>query len=101
MKTSMNVVMRMEWLLVLGLLAFAAGCAGRGGPVAAPTAAGESAQVDRTVECPWLTKVKYPFLSCMKDDEGNIVFDAAPQVLTVSQMPPMDPFVESDAYWGD
>lgn len=96
-------MMRMEigWLVAAAAL-LTAGCAGSTPPAVAPAATSEvAADADRTVDCPALTRVKYPFLSCVKDAAGHVVFDAEPQVMTVSQMPALDPFVESDDYWGD
>jgi len=87
------------------LVLLAAACAGDSGPGPGPVAAPGSgalaaAEPDRSVECPGLVRVKYPFLSCVRDEAGNVVFDAEPEPITVSRMPDMDPFVESDDYWG-
>jgi hypothetical protein len=94
--------MQIGWLVAAAAL-LTAGCAGSTAPAVAPAASSEvaAADVDRTVDCPPLTRMKYPFLTCVKDAEGHVVFDAEPEIMTVSQMPPLDPFVESDEYWGD
>jgi hypothetical protein len=53
------------------------------------------------VECPPLTRVKYPFISCAKDEHGQIVFAGPVQVLEGSQMPPLDPYVVTNSYIGN
>ncbi len=59
-------------------------------------ATGDSAPV----ECPPLTRVKYPFLSCAKDAHGQIVLAGPATVLQTSQLPPMDPFIDNPDFWG-
>jgi len=68
--------------------------------VAAPKAASTDPVVT-TVECPWLTKTKYPFLTCTKDAWGQIVLSGPVQVLETSRMPAMDPYVVSTSYIGN
>ena len=48
------------------------------------------------VECPPLTQTKYPFLTCVKAEFGTgSVLSGKPEILPTSQMPPLDPYVES------
>lgn len=99
-------MMRLELLVAMvSVVALGAACAESSGPRAGVARAGADVAaappVDRSVECPGLTRVKYPFLRCVRDEAGNVVFDAAPQPMVASQMPPLDVFVESDGYWGD
>lgn len=54
-----------------------------------------------TVECPALTRVKYPFLSCAMGAYGQIVLAGPAQEIVTSQMPPMDPFITNMDYWGN
>ena len=54
---------------------------------------------DRSVACPALIQVKYPFLRCERDAYGHAVLAHEPQILITSQMPDLDPYVEGDAYW--
>ena len=88
-------------MIVAGLVLLpAAACAGNEGPAATAEVASAPA-VDATVDCPGLARVKYPFLRCVEDADGNVVFAGAPDVIEGSQMPPMDPFVESADYYGN
>jgi len=97
-------MMRIELGVALSVAVAAAACASESGPVVAPAPAQSAAlaavEVDRTVDCPGLAKVKYPFLTCVMDEAGNVVFDAAPEPMTVSQMPPMDSFLDDESFWG-
>lgn len=94
-------MMKIRMLVMATLVLLGAGCAGSNGPEATDTAAAPVAAVDKTVDCPGVASVKYPFLRCTHDAAGQVVFDAEPQLLEVSQMPEMDPFVENDDYWGN
>lgn len=67
----------------------------------APEKAATGAPVSTTVECPWLTRTKYPFLTCTRDQWGQIVLSGPVQVLETSQMPEMDPYVLSTSYIGN
>ena len=80
----------------VGAAIVALGCAG---PKAANQAPAEEAAANQSVECPELTRLKYPFLTCKTDAYGNVVLDGS-TILKTSQMPPLDPFVESEDYWG-
>ena len=53
-------------------------------------------QSGAAVECPDLTRVKYPFLSCAKAEFGTVVvFGGSPTILPTREMPALDPYVES------
>jgi hypothetical protein len=83
----------------LGALLAAAsiGCGHQAGP-AAP--AEPVAVEDRSADCHALIQLKYPFLQCERDESGRVVVVHEPQVLITRQMPQLDPYVESDDYWG-
>ena len=84
---------KMQMSGVSVVLSVAGACAAENGPESAP--APVAAEASRSVDCPALTRVKYPFLSCVEDAAGNVVFDAAPVRIEGSQMPELDPFVEN------
>lgn len=89
------------WMAVVSASMVGLGCAASNGPEASAAGATEVAAVDDSVACPALAREKYPFLTCVHNDMGEVVFDSEPQVIDVSRMPDMDPFVESDDYWGN
>ena len=60
----------------------------------------QKVEADESTECPWLTRQKYPFLECQGTKWGSIVLSGPTVQLPGSQMPELDPDVESDAYWG-
>lgn len=66
-------------------------------PAAAASAASDA---EKSVECPYLTQVRYPFIRCEKDAMGNVVFDSAPQTVEGLRIPKMDSFIEGPGYWG-
>jgi hypothetical protein len=81
-----------------GLLAAACiGCGHNGGP---PAPAEPEVVEDRSVACPELIRLKYPFLVCERDQHERAMVVHEPQVLITRQMPRLDPYVESDDYWG-
>jgi len=65
-----------------------------------PAAGQTSAEAAQSVECPFLTQVRYPFIRCQKDALGNVVFDSAPQIIEGLRIPAMDSFIEGPGYWG-
>ena len=60
----------------------------------------QKVEAKESTECPWLTRQKYPFLVCQVTKWGSIVLSGPAVQLAGSQMPELDPYVESDAYWG-
>lgn len=94
-------MMKMMRITIAACAAVALGACASHGDAPGPAAATDDAPKIETVDCPGLAKVKYPFLTCVKDAEGNVVFAGGPDIIPGSQMPPMDPFVESDAYIGN
>ena len=56
----------------------------------------QGTKTDGAIECPPLIQTKYPFLTCVKADSGTgFVFGGKPEILPTSEMPPLDPYVES------
>ena len=60
----------------------------------------QKVEAHESTECPWLTRQKYPFLGCQETNWGSIVLSGPAVQLLGSEMPELDPYVESDAYWG-
>ena len=88
-----------RWLSVLMvMLPMSAFASDQGAEATSATALGSESM---TVECPALTRVKYPFLACAKDAYGQIVLAGPAQEIVTSQMPPMDPFIDNMDYWGN
>ena len=57
-------------------------------------------KVADTVECPFLTRTRYPFLQCRKNALGQVEFDAKPVVLEELRIPDMDSFIDGPGHWG-
>jgi hypothetical protein len=49
--------------------------------------------------CPLLTRLKYPFLSCSKGENGSITLDQRGTQYR-REVPNHDPFVTGVGYWG-
>ena len=88
-----------KWIVVGWVLSISLGCA-TSVFAANEDRSAQKVEADKSIECPWLTRQKYPFLACQKTKWGSIVLAGPVFQLPGSQMPKLDPYVESDAYWG-
>ncbi len=85
-------------LLILGMaapaLALESICLSKSAAVADAAAAEEGTQ------CPRLTRIKYPFLSCSRDARGQLVLDPVAGGEIARRLPQQSEFVEGDGAWG-
>jgi hypothetical protein len=68
-------------------------------PAGGTEAATEAAST--TVECPELTRVKYPFITCSTDAHGNVVMNSMGEPLKGERQPLSGSYADKgDGYWG-
>ena len=88
------------WTAAAAILVGVAGSASALDGVPLSTGEGEAAEPSQN-GCPALTQIKYPFLSCRRDDYGNVVLVSEGGVVSSpGHMPEQDRFVAGDGYWG-
>ena len=99
----MDVKMMHRSLLTVALAMGLAGSASAIDGVDVPGGVEKAAVVTNStsVECPQLTRLKYPFITCSADAHGNVVMNTMGEPLKGERQPKGGSFVdEGDGYWG-